>query len=316
MSTSNQSTYRRTSNGLAIVIMFLLCDICIYSQQVRDKSDNTKSTSLLFRKETRPFHSVTLNRDMEIYISFPVSYFIKDTVFPVVFCADGNRSFDMISNVAHILSFPGTEIPEVFMVGIGYKLKGLEEWGAWRHRDLTPTNVPDADKSWQKTLSAMSGRTDLGVTSGGAADFLRFIQNELIPFVELNYRVSAKERTLMGYSLGGLFTLYALFQSPETFRRYFAGSPSIGWDKGVLFQYEKQYADAHSDLPVRLFLTAGALESESTINNLKELEDLLQSHHYPGLELERHIFENETHASCYAAAISRALRILYRKSSP
>lgn len=316
MCTPNQTTYSKIIIGLAFVILCLMVNLCIFSQQVTDESDNAGSTSMLFRKETRPFHSVSLNRDMEIYISFPVSYFIKDTVFPVVYCTDGNRSFDMISNIAHILSFPGSEIPEVLMVGIGYKLKGLEEWGAWRHRDLTPTNVPDADKGWEKFLTAMSGRTDLGVKSGGAADFLTFIQNELIPFVESNYRVSATDRTLIGYSLGGLFTLYTLFRSPETFRRYFAGSPSIGWDKKILFQYEKQYADTHNDMPFRLFMTAGGLESESTLKNMKEMGDLLQSHHYPGLELEMNVFDNETHASCYAAAVCRGLRVLYQKSSP
>ncbi|MEJ2538346.1 MAG: alpha/beta hydrolase-fold protein, partial [Calditrichia bacterium] len=170
----------------------------------------------------------------------------------------------------------------------------------------TPTADPEHDKTWQKTLRRMSGREDIVVSSGGAAQFLAFIRNEVIPYIEANYRVSKTDRAIMGYSLGGLFTLYALFHAPETFRRYFAGSPSLWWGNGVLFRDEQNFAEAHTDLPVKLFLSAGALEDEEMIADVKRMETLLRSRNYPNLDLQSHVFEDETHQSAYPAATSRA----------
>jgi predicted alpha/beta superfamily hydrolase len=158
----------------------------------------------------------------------------------------------------------------------------------------------------------MSGRNYIVVTSGGASMFLKFICDELIPFIESNYRVDSQDRAILGYSHGGLFTLYVLFHSPGTFQRYFAGSPSIWWDNTILFKYENEYASTHKDLPAKLFICAGSLESEPMLENMNKMSKRLRSRNYPSLELETYIFENETHASCYAGAISRALRVIYK----
>jgi predicted alpha/beta superfamily hydrolase len=272
-----------------------------------------RSKALLFRTESRLLHSDVIGQDFEIHISFPVDYFRNDTsIYPVLYCTDANRNFDLVSSIVNILNFPTKGIPRILVVGIGYPITGLEDWGAWRNRDLTPTTDPEHDKSWQKTLMRMSGRDDIVVSSGGAAEFLAFIRDEVIPFVEANYRASKTDRALMGYSHGGLFTLYALFHSPNTFQRYFAGSPSLWWDNGVLFQIEQNYADGHKDLPVKLFMSVGSLEAEAMISDMKKMESQLRSRNYPNLDLQTHIFEDETHPSAYAAATSRALRVIYK----
>jgi len=76
--------------------------------------------------------------------------------------------------------------------------------------------------------------------------FLKVINQEIIPFIESNYRVLETGRGLAGYSFGGLFALYALLHTPKTFTHYIAGSPSM-WKQ--LFQYEQEYAENHNDLP-------------------------------------------------------------------
>jgi predicted alpha/beta superfamily hydrolase len=290
------------------LFVFIICFLFITKS-----FPQSESRSLLFRTETKVIHSNIVGEDFEIYISFPVDYFQNDTIlYPVLYSTDGNRNFNLVSNVVNILSFPGNEIPRIFVVGIGYPIKGLEDWGAKRNRDFTPTLDTDHDIKWKERLSVMSGRNDLVVTSGGALLFLNFIRDELIPYIESNYRVKQNDRSLIGYSHGGLFTLFTMFSSPETFQRYYAGSPSIWWDNKVLFKYEKEYVDTHKDLPVKLFMSIGSLENIPSIADMFEMAGRLESHNYPKLKLETHIFENETHASCYAGAISRALRVIYK----
>jgi predicted alpha/beta superfamily hydrolase len=60
-----------------------------------------------------------------------------------------------------------------------------------------------------------------GQEGGGpeSREYLRFIVEELKPFVDANYRTSTgrDETFLMGSSMGGLISLYAAIQDPEIF---------------------------------------------------------------------------------------------------
>src|SRR2546430_9234669 len=92
------------------------------------------------------------------------------------------------------------------------------------------------------------------------AKFLNFLKTELIPFMETNYRGDPARRILGGHSLGGLFTLYAMFSDPSLFWGYLAGSPAIPWDNNFTVRQEEEFAKNHKDLPVRLFFAVGGAE--------------------------------------------------------
>jgi uncharacterized protein len=263
--------------------------------------------------ETRSLYSKILEQEMVLFIKLPASYKINtEKIYPCWYLTDANRSFVMIANMANFFEIPVIIEPEIFIVGIGYKIKDMGDWGAWRTRDLTPTNIPSSDTYWAGIFSKFAGR-EIEVKTGGSAKFLEFIEKEVFPFMESNYRVSSTGRGLGGYSYGGLFSLYVLFKRPELFSIYFAGSPSIKYDKGVLYTYEKEYASTHKDLNAKLFMTAGGDEDSTMIANVKTMGDLLEARNYTGLEVETHIFPDETHQSCIPAAFMRAFRVLYKK---
>lgn len=263
--------------------------------------------------ETRSFYSKILEQEMVLYIKIPATY-KTDTqkIYPCFYGTDANRSFAMIADMANSFEVPVIAEPEIFVVGIGYKIRDLGDWGAWRTRDLTPTNVPSSDTYWAGIFSKFAGR-EFEVRTGGAAKFLECIEKEVFPFMEANYRVSATGRGLGGYSYGGLFSLYVLFKRPELFSLYFAGSPSVRYDKGVLYTYEKEYAATHNDLNATLFMTAGGAEDSALIANVNILAAQLESRNYPGLKVETTVFPDETHMSCVPAAWMRAFRVLYNK---
>jgi predicted alpha/beta superfamily hydrolase len=261
-------------------------------------------------------HSNVLDRDLQLYVKLPWNYARSDSAHPVLFCLDANRSFPLYSTMSLIFETPGTGREGILIVGVGYaldedRLRGLAEWAAWRTLDLTPERSEPTEQFWTERLAAL--RSDGSpVRSGGAVHFLRALRDEVIPFVEANYRVTATGRGLAGYSYGGLFALYTLLQAPGLFSRFFAGSPTM-WDQ--LFEYEKQYAAAHDDLKARVFLSAGSLETD-LCERLHRMETRLLSREYPGLELETRVFDDEEHESAYAAAVSRALRVLYYSEAP
>jgi predicted alpha/beta superfamily hydrolase len=264
--------------------------------------------------EVQSLHSEILNRDLVLYIKLPWSYERSDKVYPVLYCTDANRSFFIYSTMSLIFETPGPDTPEILMVGIGYRLDtnriiALTQYAAWRTHDLTPINRPEIDQFWVDKLSSLLAGEAVEVNSGGSHDFLICIREEIIPYIEANYRGSSTDRGLAGYSYGGLFTLYALFHAPELFQRWFAGSPTM-WQQ--VYEEEENYASSHKDLPAKLFITAGTNETE-LLEEVQPLVEHLRSRGYPGLDLTTHKFEGEGHASAYAASVSRALSELYNE---
>ncbi len=258
--------------------------------------------------ELRPLHSDIIDQDFELFIKLPWNYEKTATIYPVLYTTDANRSFPIYSTMSLIYETPTFGNDEIIIVGIGYKVSqdrvnGLAEWAVLRNRDLRPERNVDSENLWKKRLAPLTGPDFYFPESGHAEEFLDFIQQEVIPFVEANYRVSESDRGIAGYSLGGLFTLYSLFHAPETFIRYFAGDPS---QMDLCLKYEEEYAKNHDDLNARLLVsTVGSGE------RIRQFVEQLNSRNYPGLKLNTAVFENENHTSGGAAAISRALRWLY-----
>lgn len=305
--------------GIRLVFSLLVAVATIphaFSQNQSLQPDlNTYPLVTVRLTETRSFYSKILDQEMELYIKIPATYKTEtQKMYPCFYGTDGNRSFGMIADMANSFEVPVIVEPEIFVVGIGYKIRDLGDWGAWRTRDLTPTNIPSSDTYWAGLFSKFAGRV-LEVKTGGAEKFLECIEKEVLPFMESNYRVSTTGRGLGGYSYGGLFSLYVLFKRPELFTMYYAGSPSIRYDKGVVYAYEQEYAATHNNLNATLFMTAGGAEDSVMIANVHRMAAQLASRNFPGLKVETQVFPDETHMSCVPAAWMRAFRVLYKKQN-
>lgn len=171
-----------------------------------------------------------------------------------------------------------------------------------RYHDLTPTHRPELHRE-------QSARFGFDVRSGGAPEFLRFLREEAIPFVDANYRTTG-DRSLWGHSLGGLFALYTLFESPELFQRYGISSASLHFSEEALFAQEAAYADAHRALPARVFVSLGSEEEDISLSTAR-LIDVLQKREYENLAVGSQAFQDETHVSVFPAAFTRGVRFLY-----
>lgn len=205
-------------------------------------------------------------------------------------------------------------IPQIIVVGVGYPVGVYWNAIALRDVDLTPTKdaacEADARLSWPARFPRPLG-------SGGGPDFLRFIGEELIPFVEKEYRVSAEDRAIYGFSKGGLFVLYALLHRPLLFQRYIAGSPSLWWDSEVTFRFEETFSSTNSSLPVRLFISVGTDEPrERMVDPIRRFTEQLEQRSYAGLDLTVHYFEGESHDSAVPGTISRGLRSVFGAPGP
>lgn len=153
-------------------------------------------------------YSEVLNESRNIYIQLPAGYIPeKNQKYPVAFILDGEVFLPTVNEVQNYYS--GGFTPEMVLVGISNEKNRL--------RDLTTS-----------TITTKYGMP-FNEKNGEADNFLKFIETELIPFIENEYPVTGY-RTLIGHSYGGLFTIYTLIHQPELFDNYLAIDPSLDWD--------------------------------------------------------------------------------------
>jgi len=197
----------------------------------------------------------------------------------------------------------GKDIKDIIVVGIGYG-QGMDVLVKKRARDLAPS---------KDTMWAMGKQYP---NAGGADNFLKFIQYELFPKVNKNYRINQDSVAIFGHSFGGLFAAYILFKQPELFKGYIISSPPVIWNNKSLLKLEAEYFSNHKELNKTVFLSIGSLENwndNEFINNLNELSQNIQGHNYKGLTLVTRIFEGETHSSVTSAALSNGMRTLFKQ---
>ena len=147
-----------------------------------------------------------MNERRPLFISKPAGYEQGTERYPVLYLLDGETHFHHATGIARFLAESG-RIPALLVVGVA---------STNRNRDLTPPSQAGND------LRFSPG-------GGGADAFLRFLSEELIPYVEANYRTRSY-RILVGHSFGGLFAVYALTTRPRVFNAYIAISPSLHWN--------------------------------------------------------------------------------------
>ncbi|MFW6117351.1 MAG: alpha/beta hydrolase [Thermoproteota archaeon] len=273
--------------------------------------------------ETRILKSSIVNDTYRLNVVLPTGYNQSDDCYPVVYAADGNRSVFTISQVASMLATSG-ELPPLIVVGVGYPTDDPAEIFVRRTRDYNPPSDEAHDRRYMEQFHLDS------IETGGTEEFLRFIREELKPFMNTNYRTDPHDAAYVGHSGGGTFGLYALFSHPETFNRYVIGSPTIFRGDNALLSYEQDYAENHDDLPATVFLSAGEREEIDDplllmfdadpeelklVTNVKILTRSLQKRNYPKLHLTCHIFKDETHLSVIPTTYSRGLRDVFKSSN-
>jgi len=238
------------------------------------------------------------DRQYQLYIGLPAS-FGKDPVkkYPVVYVTDGYWSFSTIRGIYWGLLYDKT-LPEIIVVGIGYAGENLD-YESLRGSDLSPPlesrNVFEA-----------------GAFSDQADQFLNLIETVAIPLVEQEYRADPHHRVLMGGSLGGGFTLYALYTKPKLFQGYVAASPSIS----TLWQYEEAFARSGQNLDAKVFVSVGGFEAPSYKNETILFNQRLATRNYLKGGYQFRSFEGMRHCGAIAQGYVEGLQNVCESFAP
>ena len=198
------------SQFLLLLVAFSIASYC------QTKSNRTTETGKPFVLGViDEIQSVVLGEKRILNIYLPEGYNKNDTkAYPIVYLLDGSANEDFI-HIVGLYQFNSFEwinrVPRSIVVGIAT---------VDRRRDFTyPTTIAEDKKRYP--------------TTGHSEQFINFIQNELQPYIERNYKTTSS-KTIIGQSLGGLLATEILLKQPTLFNQYIIVSPSLWWDNGSL----------------------------------------------------------------------------------
>ncbi|MFN2407083.1 MAG: alpha/beta hydrolase-fold protein [Pyrinomonadaceae bacterium] len=233
--------------------------------------------------------STVLGEDRIVLVRTPVGYETNKESYPVLYMTDGDAHMGHTAASIEFLTRNG-RIPELIVVGVT---------NTDRTRDLSPTKSPQKNPAGQLQFP----------TSGGADNFLKFFETELIPEIEKTYRVQPY-RVLAGHSLGGLFTVHAMVSKPGLFNSYVAVSPSLQWDNQVTLKRAEEYLKNQKQLNVTLFTTLGN-EPGPIGESFDSFRELLAKTSIKGFEWQAERMDDEDHGSVVLRSHYAGLRKVY-----
>jgi len=241
-------------------------------------------------------------RGYQVFVSLPASYEKEpNRRYPVLFVTDANYAFPVIREVSRRLNVEHAQIADFILVGLSYA-KG-EDGTLSRDRDYTPTpNGPPG--------------TPAGAVQGQGLAYQAYLRDRVLPFVAQRYRTDPRRAMFLGHSYGALLGAQILFTDPGMFSGYILGSPSLWYDKHHVFGMEATYAAGHRDLPAKVYMYAGAYETNrfNRTNDLvadnRELEGRLKKRKYPSLVLKSDVLNDEDHLSVAPRGFIHGLKYL------
>ena len=233
--------------------------------------------------------STVLGEDRIILVRTPAGYETNKVSYPVLYMTDGDAHMGHTASTVEFLTQNG-RIPDLIVVGVT---------NTDRTRDLMPAKPGDKDAAGNLRWP----------TSGGADNFLKFFETELIPEIEKEYRVQPY-RIFAGHSLGGLFAIHAMITKPGLFNSYVAVSPSLQWANDEALKRAETFLKNQKELKVTLFVSIGD-EPGAIGEDFDKFKALLEKSNIKGFEWQAERMADEDHGSVVLRSHYFGLRKVY-----
>jgi predicted alpha/beta superfamily hydrolase len=227
--------------------------------------------------------SKVLDETREILVRLPESYHGTENRYPVLYMLDANFTNFLANDLFAIeyMRFLG-KAPEFIIVGV---------YNTNRDRDMLPIKKKDRG-------------------GGGAKKFLWFIEKELHPIINENYRTSGYN-ILYGASNAGLFGLYALLRNPTLFDNVIAPSPMIGHCPELVHELALKSFKKHS-FNNKLYMIYGAEDYPQVTEYVPKFTELLNQNAPEGLRYKVKHIQDEGHVPF--TSVYDGLRWLFEKT--
>ncbi|MDC6388970.1 alpha/beta hydrolase-fold protein [Maribacter sp. PR1] len=243
---------------LVSAVIVILCCHPSYTQ-VAEKIEMTQDWQLLGLGKQHILKSNILQEERPIIISLPLGYKDTDATYPVLYVLDGLQNIKHTVGTVELLTESGLISP-LIIVGI----ESLD-----RTKDLTPSKAGQ---------NVHGGVGNAGIPqSGGAPKFLEFLGEELIPFMDTNYRTHPY-RILEGHSLGGLFSVFTLMGRPNLFDAFIVEAPELWWNKEEMTEKGKSFFKSTKNLEKTIYFGIGGGDGWGMRQELIRYVEVIEKH--------------------------------------
>jgi predicted alpha/beta superfamily hydrolase len=224
------------------------------------KSSASAQVTVLSQQLTIP----GLNRQRTVRIYLPPGYATSTTRYPVLYMHDGQNLFDNSTAYAGEWGVDETLDGLAKAQGLELIVVGIDNGGVQRMTELNAWN------------NARFGK-------GEGKPYMDFIVNVVKPMVDASYRtLPEREHTgVMGSSMGGLISHYAILQYPKVFSKAGIFSPAY-WPGPEVFALTESQPPATD---ARLALYLGGDEGEQAVDDYQRMVLQLKKQSHPGANL-------------------------------
>lgn len=253
---------------LCAKIFFILFSVVIFAQN--EHLETFKSVEL----------SGELNSERTIKIYVPESYKIDSTrVYPLAVVLDAEYLFDVYVANSKLFALKD-KAPEQIVVGIYQNQKN--------ERKI------DCEVNMNSMLTESSSK------------FYKFIKNELINYIENNYRISPF-KTIVGNTITANFSNYFLIEDEPVFNAYININPSYSRDIAELFRGKVPGLDSNT----YYYLSSGDYNSDSKSKSIETLYYVLKNFENENFKFKYDKFDHSTKTSSIGQSISGALAHIF-----
>ncbi|MFZ6656737.1 alpha/beta hydrolase [Undibacterium sp. TJN19] len=202
-----------------------------------------------------------LDRQRQLRIYLPPSYATTSKSYAVLYMHDGQNLFDDVTAYAGEWQVDETMNALAQSGELELIVVGIDNGGEKRMQELSPWSNPK-----------------FGVAEG--RQYMDFIVNVVKPVIDKQYRTKPdrSNTAIMGSSMGGLISHYAILQYPDIFSKAGLFSPSY-WFSNAAFELVKNTPPRKD---ARLYLMTGAKEGGTMATDTVHMaEDFLKMGHPP-----------------------------------
>ncbi|OXA76339.1 Predicted hydrolase of the alpha/beta superfamily [Flavobacterium aquidurense] len=211
---------------------------------------NAQQSTASINVSTFTIEAPQLKTTKKIWIYLPEGYSAStDKKYSVIYMHDAQNLFD-------------TKTSYVGEWSVDEKLDSLK----------APVIVVGIEHGNDKRIDELTPFKNEKYGGGNADNYLDFIVKTLKPYIDKNYKTTtkAKNTTIMGSSLGGLVSYYAILKYPEVFGKAGVFSPSF-WFSNDIYTLTEQAPKNKT----KIYFLCGDKESDDMVKEMKKMETLL-----------------------------------------
>jgi predicted alpha/beta superfamily hydrolase len=252
--------------------------------------------------ESIKINSGVLNQERELLVYTPLDYEEnKDIKYDLVFVFDSQHR-ELFDYTHASLSFLNNSKSKFIVVGVTSPY--IESLDYSRNNDMLtkPTTKRDIER--------------FGNYAGNADSFMLYIQNEAIPYIEKNFRVTTN-RLAVGHSNSAFFVLHSFLNNATLFDGYLCISPNFSYNDEELLKRFNRFDFEGLEKQKFLYLSNASEEKSKNweiwkptrINAYSFFQNKSKETNKVSLVIDE--FPEENHWSTFAPALTKGLKVYF-----